>query len=184
MSTYDDGSEFEAPEGQAPPEQGEDLKELREAAKRGREAKAEAEAAKRELAFVRAGVDLDTPQGAMFAKAYDGELDHTAIKERFAEVFGAPESATPPPAQPAAADPDLARAQAALQQETAERRDLSSVGTEHTPPPVEDPRAAAKEQFYEDITTRGMRREDAAAGVIAAHIAAANAGVKGSVSER
>ncbi len=58
----------------------ENLKGLRDAAKRSDGYKAEAEAAKRELAFVKAGIDTDNKALSYFAKAYDGELDSGAIK--------------------------------------------------------------------------------------------------------
>lgn len=36
--------------------------------------------AQRELAFLKAGVDLDSPKGKLFAKAYEGELNAEAVK--------------------------------------------------------------------------------------------------------
>ena len=59
---------------------------------------AEAAAAKRELNLIRAGVDLDSPTGKLFAKAYDGELDVDAIKEAAAEygVIQAPATQASP----------------------------------------------------------------------------------------
>jgi len=48
---------------------------------------AEAEAARRELAMLKAGIDLDTPQGKLFAKAYDGESTLDAVKKA-AEEYG------------------------------------------------------------------------------------------------
>lgn len=44
------------------------------------EAKAEANAAKRELALMKAGIDLNSPTGKLFVKAYDGEISVEAIK--------------------------------------------------------------------------------------------------------
>lgn len=41
---------------------------------------AEAEAAQRKLAFIEAGVDINTPTGKLFAKAYDGEFSLDAVK--------------------------------------------------------------------------------------------------------
>lgn len=41
---------------------------------------AEAEAAQRKLAFIEAGVDVNTPTGKLFAKAYDGEFSLDAVK--------------------------------------------------------------------------------------------------------
>lgn len=67
--------------------QGQDnLKELRRAADEGRTAKAEAEAAKRELAFVKAGVDTDTKIGKLLLKTYEGDLTSEAIKAEALEL--------------------------------------------------------------------------------------------------
>jgi hypothetical protein len=69
--------------------QTDDLAGLREAAKRGKEATDRAEAAERELAFLRAGLTpekLATPIGKMFAESYKGELTAEAIKAAAVEV--------------------------------------------------------------------------------------------------
>lgn len=64
------------------------IRTLRQQAKdAGREARAEAEAAKRELAFVRAGIDPDDPRQSYFVRGYEGEVSSTAIKEA-AEAAG------------------------------------------------------------------------------------------------
>lgn len=62
-------------------------RKLKQEAEEGRQAKAdaakdraEADTAKRELAFLKAGIDLDTPQGKLFAKAYDGDPTADAVK--------------------------------------------------------------------------------------------------------
>jgi 23S rRNA U2552 (ribose-2'-O)-methylase RlmE/FtsJ len=39
-----------------------------------------ARSAQRELALIKAGVDISSPTGRLFAKAYDGELDVDAVK--------------------------------------------------------------------------------------------------------
>jgi len=56
------------------------IKELRDAADRGKEAIAERDQLKREVAFMKAGVDTETPAGKLLFKAYDGELDSASIK--------------------------------------------------------------------------------------------------------
>ncbi len=64
-----------------------------------------ARAAQRELAFVKAGIDTDSPLGKMFTAAYEGPLDREAINTAWTAV--AP-SAPPPPADdgtPPAGDP-------------------------------------------------------------------------------
>lgn len=47
---------------------------------------AEAEAAKRELAFVKAGIDLSAPVTKYFVKGYDGELSPEAIRQAAVEA--------------------------------------------------------------------------------------------------
>ena len=55
-------------------------RDLEEQARAAKQASAEAETAKRELAFYKAGIDLDSPQGKLFAKAYDGANDAASVK--------------------------------------------------------------------------------------------------------
>lgn len=71
------------------------IRKLRAEAKAGREAQtrataaeAETRAAQRELAMRRAGVDVESPLGAMFNKAWDGEIDVDMMKNSWAEVSG------------------------------------------------------------------------------------------------
>lgn len=64
--------------------------ELRKGRIRGQEAdqaKAEAQAAKAELEFYKAGIP-DTPIATMFKKAYDGPMESEAIKAAFATLTG------------------------------------------------------------------------------------------------
>ena len=62
------------------------IRDLRQAADEGRKAKAEFEQAKREIAFLRAGVDTTSKLGAMFFKSYDGDLSTEAIKAEATEL--------------------------------------------------------------------------------------------------
>ena len=59
------------------------------------EARAEAQNAKRELALMKAGIDLDSPQGKLFAKAYDGEISVDAVRASAAEYGLIATSQTP-----------------------------------------------------------------------------------------
>lgn len=68
------------------------LKRAQKRLKETEESAAEGAAAKRELTFLRAGVDLDSPVGKLFAKAYDGELDPEAIQKEWEPI--APASST------------------------------------------------------------------------------------------
>ena len=63
------------------------VRDLEKRAKGADSAKAEAEAARRELAMLKAGIDLETPQGKLFAKAYDGESTLDAVRSA-AEEYG------------------------------------------------------------------------------------------------
>lgn len=56
-----------------------ELKDLRAAAEAGKAAVADAEAARREIAFVKAGIDTDSKLGKLMFKTYEGELTKDAI---------------------------------------------------------------------------------------------------------
>lgn len=73
----DDVDDDEQP---SPPPENHDLKRLREKAKGADSARAEADAAKRELAFVKAGIDTDDPRQRYFVEGYKGDLSVDAIK--------------------------------------------------------------------------------------------------------
>ena len=76
------------------------IKELRDAAERGRQASQELEEMKREMAFMKAGVDTDTKAGQLLFKAYDGELDTESIQAEWQELAPTPVPVVEPePAQ-------------------------------------------------------------------------------------
>jgi hypothetical protein len=77
--------------------------ELREAAKRGHKWKAEAEAAKREVAFLRAGIDPEDTRLKYFVKGYDGPLEVEAIRSAAVEAkfIEAPQQPVDPEVQAA-----------------------------------------------------------------------------------
>lgn len=85
MSDYDDQDDFDQNDDQQDepqPDRNPLRAELRKAQKEAKAFKAEAEAGKtavRELAFLRAGIDLKAPGAKSFVKAYDGELTAEAI---------------------------------------------------------------------------------------------------------
>ena len=62
------------------------IKELRDAADRGREAIQERDQLKREMAFMKAGVDTDSKAGQLLYKAYDGELETESIQAEWQEL--------------------------------------------------------------------------------------------------
>lgn len=96
----DDDFETQEESVQQPESQNRDRKWVRDLEKRAKEAdriRVEAESAKRELAFLKAGINLDTPQGKLFAKAYDGEPSFEAVKAAAQEygVLDAPKQSIP-----------------------------------------------------------------------------------------
>lgn len=62
------------------------IRSLERDAKQARKANEEAAATKRELAFVRAGIDPDDPKLKYFAKGYDGEINADAIRAAATEA--------------------------------------------------------------------------------------------------
>lgn len=90
MPDYDDNDDEPQDDQQQQPSW---RRKLESDAKAGREAsaelakiQAEAEAAKRELAMRRAGVDPESPMGALFMKGYDGATDHDTLAAEWAKV--------------------------------------------------------------------------------------------------
>ena len=76
------------------------IKELRDAADRGREAIQERDLLKREVAFMKAGVDTDSKAGQLLFKAYDGELETESIQAEWQELAPTPTPVVEPePAQ-------------------------------------------------------------------------------------
>jgi len=74
------------------------MKQLEKETAELRKQVAEAESAKRELAFVKAGIDPLQPMSKYFVKAYDGELDPEAIRQAAVEA----QLISPPQNQPSA----------------------------------------------------------------------------------
>jgi hypothetical protein len=72
------------------------MKELEKEAAELRKKIADAESAQRELAFVKAGIDPNSPMSKYFMKGYDGELDPEAIRQAAVEAqLISPPEATP-----------------------------------------------------------------------------------------
>lgn len=74
------------------------MKQLEKETAELRKQVAEAEAAKRELAFVKAGIDPLQPMSKYFVKAYDGDLNPEAIRQAAVEA----QLISPPQNQPSA----------------------------------------------------------------------------------
>jgi len=69
---------------------------LRRTASKAKKAEADALQAKRELAFLRAGVDLDDPRSTYFVKGYDGEVSVDAIRSAAIEAGFIQQKEQPP----------------------------------------------------------------------------------------
>jgi hypothetical protein len=129
------------------------IKELRDAADRGRKATQELDAMKREMAFLKAGVDTDTKAGQLLYKAYDGELETAAIQAEWVELV------------PGAAVPQSDEAVDATDTQVAgQRRDLAG---DSVPPEnqTESPYDAGHREFR-TMMDAGRPKEDSAARFI------------------
>jgi len=128
----------------------------------------ETRAARRELAFVKAGIDTDTPLGQMFFDAYKGDLTSEAIKEAAATIgLGRepePETPSTPPEE---------------QSSTGERRNLASGATGDLPPNPDDlkpdPRKEARD-LADKVLADGGSREEAMARQFSTLVQAAQSG--------
>ena len=127
------------------------IKELRDAADRGKKAPQELDAMKREMAFLKAGVDTDTKAGQLLYKAYDGDLETEAIQAEWSELV--PAAAAPPP-EPETVD-------ATDTQVAEQRRDLAG---DSVPPEnqTESPYDAGHREFR-TMMDEGRPKEDSAA---------------------
>lgn len=71
------------------------MRQLEEEIKQTREQLAAAQGAQRELAFVKAGVDLNAPVAKYFVKGYEGDLTPEAIRSAAEEANLIPRQETP-----------------------------------------------------------------------------------------
>ena len=130
------------------------IRELRDAAERGKKASQELDAMKREMAFLKAGVDTNTKAGQLLFKAYDGELDTESLQAEWSELV--PGAAAPPP-EPETVD-------ATDTQVAEQRRELAG---DSVPPgtQTESPYDAGHREFQE-MMEAGRPKEDSAARFI------------------
>lgn len=138
------------------------IKELRDAAERGRKASQELDAMKREMTFLKAGVNLDCKAGQLLLKAYDGDLEVDLIRAE-AEELNAITSA-----------PFAPEAEEGIDTSTAERQALAQDST-----PPEATTASPYEtghQQYKDMIEAGRPSEDAAAAFVSTILEAAGKG--------
>ena len=138
------------------------IKDLREAAERGRKATQELEEMRREVAFLKAGVDLDSKAGQLLLKAYDGELDKDAIRAEADEIGALTSGFTP--VEDTGSDEQASEERAALANE--------AVPPEAT---TENPYDQGHKE-YREMVAAGRPTEDAAATFVRTVIDAAGAG--------
>ena len=149
-------------------------KALRRAAREGKRAKQEADALRRELAFVKAGVDTSTKLGAMFATAYTGELTEEAVRASWAEIL--PGAGT---FRAADVDEDGGPIYSDYERaSTRERQALANNATGWTPAPKLSPTVAAT-QAADIVRADGGSDEDASAAWVVEKTARELEGRKG-----
>ena len=151
------------------------IKELRDAADRGREAIQERDQLKREMAFMKAGVDTDSKAGQLLFKAYDGELETESIQAEWQELV--PTSA--PVEQPEQAQDTVNEADTQVsQQRQALAEDSVSVEAS-TQSPYEQGFQEFKKAYDE-----GSPKEDSAARFVHTVLEAASQGDERVISGR
>ena len=142
----------------------EDVSELRKAAELGRSATREADLAKRELAFVKAGINTDTKPAQALLKSYDGELSAEAIQAE-AREWSLLDAAEEP-----------AQADYSAEAEQQQLRDQINTGE---PAPDTAPQVSAVEQAFKEFAADregGKSQTDATNQVIGKIIKAAAMG--------
>lgn len=150
-----------------------DIRKLEEANKVNREKAQKAEKLEREIAMLRAGIDLDSDKGAFFAKGYEGDLDPAKIREA-AETLGILGSTDDNPgedANPNDGDVQLEEGEAELEQE---RQRLES-GSPSDEMPNPDPYKAMTE-VHERIRNQGGLERQALGGAFNSLVNAAHQG--------
>ena len=80
MSEYDEYDENEQ-EQQEPERTSAEWAKLRRAEKARKQAEAEAAEVKKQMAFLKAGIDPDSPKAKYFVKGYEGEINAEAIRQ-------------------------------------------------------------------------------------------------------
>jgi len=151
------------------------IKELRDAAERGRQASQELEEMKREMAFMKAGVDTDSKAGQLLFKAYDGELDTESIQAEWQELNPNPVVETQLETEPVTTD--------ATDTKVAEQRQAlaeDSVSVEAT---TQSPYEQGFQEFKE-MYDSGSPKEDSAARFVHTVLEAASQGDERVFSDR
>lgn len=146
------------------------LAELRRAADEGRKARAEAEAARRELAFAKAGIDTESGVGKLLFTSYAGEPTKDAVLAAAAEYGITP--GTNAEAEPHV--PDIPADERAMSRERAQLAAGAEVPAEE---PSVDPNIEGLRRFRE-AKAAGRTHNEAAAAYYGEVLAAAMSGDK------
>lgn len=141
----------------------------------------------RENAFLKAGVDFDSPVGQLFAKGYDGDLDPTKIKEAAAAIPGVLKGGATAPAATSTGDEAQTAAAAAVSEEerqaTAERAALAAGATAVPNAAQElDPREKALKESQQALR-KGASEADALGHYFASVAEAAHKGDSRAISK-
>jgi hypothetical protein len=136
-------------------------RDLRRAARDGKAARIEANTLKREVAMLKAGIDTETPIGAMFSKGYEGELTKEAVTTAWSALGVTPVAADAPADDTPEPGPDMAPGETDL---TADRRALAN-GSASDTPVTPDPKSAAKDRVEAVISAGGTEDDAMAAGL-------------------
>lgn len=131
-----------------------DIKALREKADSATAAQADAVAARRELAFVKAGIDTESKLGGLLFKTYEGDLTKDALQAEAKELGLFREEETTPPG----------KASAEETKQTRQREELSSESED----PVKDESVNIEQAFSEFHKARkaGATQDQASTAVL------------------
>jgi len=154
-------------------EQTEDVSALRKAADEGTAARKEADLAKRELAFVKAGVDTDSKPAQALLNNYAGDLTAEAIKAEATEWGLLSASSADPATEP---EPDYS--EDAAQQALRDQINDPQIAT--NTPPEKNGIEVALDTFVEELG-QGYSRTDATNRAFGRVIQAAGSGDKAAI---
>ena len=154
------------------------MRELAEKGQRAEELEAQMAATTKENAFLRSGIDIDTPLGAMFFKAFDGDAtDVEALKAQAVEMNIPFRTGAAP--TPAAGDPATPPESTGTEQ----RQQLAN-GAPADTGEQPHPNTVARQIFDTEMAAGGTW-EDSAGMMIASKAAAAMSGdLRGTVPEK
>lgn len=154
-----------------PPEEGEGIKKLREKAEAGSAAIDENARLKREMAFMRAGIDTTTKPAQALIASYSGELEADAIKAEAAE-WGLVKGEAPPENKYDENSPE---------RQQQEIREQTSGEPAPVPPPPEVNGMEKAISGYHQNRTKGMADENAQVQAFGEVIKAAAGGDKSAI---